>query len=96
VLGNFASLAGSWFNIGGKRAQRKDVHLILLTGFGGEEKYIDEWLRHYSPRRPDARDFALMNRVLLLRSVSGLGGAQDKFACVARQILRTSDFGFSI
>ncbi len=46
----------------------KDVDLTLLTGFGNEETYIDEWLRHYAPRRPDARDFALTRRVLLLWS----------------------------
>ena len=50
----------------------KDVDLTLLTGFGGEETYIDEWLRHYELRRPDGREFALANRVLLLRSRSGL------------------------
>ncbi len=46
----------------------KAVDLTLLTGFGGEETYIDEWLRHYEPRRPDARYFALTRRVLLLWS----------------------------
>lgn len=50
-----------------------DVDITLLTGFGGEETYIDEWLRHYRPRFPDAREFALANRVLLLWSQSGLG-----------------------
>ena len=50
----------------------QDVDLTLLTGFGGEETYIDECLRHYQSRRPDAREFALANRVLLLRSSSGL------------------------
>jgi hypothetical protein len=51
----------------------KDVDLTLMTGFGGEEIYVDELLRHYEPRRPDGRAFALANRVLLLRSGSGLG-----------------------
>ncbi len=46
----------------------KDVDLTLLTGFGDEEKYVDEWLRHYKPRRPDARELALTRRVLLLWS----------------------------
>lgn len=50
-----------------------DVDITLLTGFGGEESYIDEWLSHYRPRFPDARDFAIANRVLLLWSQSGLG-----------------------
>ena len=50
-----------------------DVDLTLLTGFGHEESYIDEWLRHYKSRRPGAREFALHNRVLLLEAKSGLG-----------------------
>jgi len=50
----------------------KDVDLTLLTGFGGEEAYVDEWLRHYQCRRPDGREFALEKRVLLLRSQSGI------------------------
>jgi predicted nucleotidyltransferase len=51
----------------------EDVDLTLLTGFGGEEAYIEEWLLHYQGRVPDARGFALMNRVLLLKSKAGLG-----------------------
>lgn len=50
-----------------------DVDLTLLTGFGDEETYIDEWLRYYEPRLPDTRQFALTNRVLLLRNRSGIG-----------------------
>ncbi len=44
----------------------KDVDLTLLTGFGNEEPFIDALLERYQPRRPDARMFALINRVLLL------------------------------
>jgi len=51
----------------------KDVDLTLLTGFGGEEAFIDFLLRHYEGRRPDAKEFALVNRVLLLRDERGLG-----------------------
>jgi hypothetical protein len=50
----------------------KDIDLTLLTGFGSEEVFIDEWLRHFRSRRSDAREFALAHRVLLLRSSSGL------------------------
>jgi hypothetical protein len=49
-----------------------DVDLTLLTGFGGEERYVDELLAAYSPRLPDARNFALKNRVLLLKSAEGI------------------------
>jgi len=55
-----------------------DMDVTLLTGFGGEEVYIDELLSHYEGRIPNARSFALQNRVLLLRSIKepgpGLGG----------------------
>jgi hypothetical protein len=50
-----------------------DVDITLLTGFGAEGTYIDEWLGHYRPRFTDAREFALANRVLLLWSKSGMG-----------------------
>lgn len=66
--------------IGGLALQRwgeprftRDVDLTLLTGFGGEEVYVDRLLSHFSPRRSDARDFALRYRVLLLLSSSGVG-----------------------
>lgn len=51
----------------------KDVDLTLLTGFGGEEPFIDVLLTHYTPRRPDAKQFAMVNRVLLLEDSRGLG-----------------------
>ncbi len=45
-----------------------DVDLTLLTGSGGKEAYIDQLLRRFQARRPDAREFALKSRVLVLRS----------------------------
>jgi len=46
----------------------RDVDLTILTGFGGEERYIDALLRRFPARRADARQFALQYRVLLLES----------------------------
>jgi hypothetical protein len=51
----------------------KDVDLTLLTGFGGEEEYVDGLLAIYPPRIEGARNFALQNRVLLLQSKDGIG-----------------------
>lgn len=51
----------------------KDVDMTLLTGFGAEEAYITEWLSRYPSRLPDMLEFALNNRVLLLKSESGIG-----------------------
>jgi len=50
-----------------------DVDISLLTGFGQEKKYIDELLIYFTPRIVDADDFARKNRVLLLKSESGVG-----------------------
>jgi hypothetical protein len=65
--------------IGGLAVQRwgeprltQDADLTLLTGFGNEEHFIDLLLGAYSPRRPDAREFALAHRVLLLNTADGI------------------------
>jgi hypothetical protein len=66
--------------IGGVAVQRwseprltKDMDLTLLTGFGEEEPFIDLLLAHYESRISDAREFALINRILLLRTPQGTG-----------------------
>ena len=51
----------------------RDLDLTVLTGFGGEVAYIDTLLSAYSPRIEGAREFALQNRVLLLKSNEGIG-----------------------
>ena len=56
----------------GEPRQTKDADLTLLTGFGDELKYINELLAAYAARRDDAREFALANRVLLLRHQRGV------------------------
>jgi hypothetical protein len=67
VIGGFA--VQHW----GEPRMTMDVDLSLLTGLGEEEDFVDEFLRHYDGRLPDARNFALQNRVLLLRHSSGVG-----------------------
>jgi len=67
VIGGFA--VQYW----GEPRMTMDVDLSLLTGFGEEEIFVDELLRHYAGRLPDAKNFALQNRVLLLRHHSGVG-----------------------
>ncbi len=64
--------------IGGVAIQRwgdprftKDIDLTLLTGFGGEEKFVDAVLQELDPRRSDAREFALRSRVLLAQTRGG-------------------------
>lgn len=65
--------------IGGVAVQRwgeprltRDVDVTVLTGFGNEARFVDELLGAYQPRIDDARDFALRNRVLLLRTAAGV------------------------
>lgn len=50
-----------------------DVDVALLTGFGTEEPFIDELMKHYEGRREDTKEFALERRVLLLRSSGDIG-----------------------
>lgn len=61
--------------IGGLALQRwgeprltHDVDLTVISGFGRESEYVDQFLSRFAPRIPDARGFALQNRVLLLLS----------------------------
>ncbi|MGH9460462.1 MAG: hypothetical protein ACRD1X_04560 [Vicinamibacteria bacterium] len=46
-----------------------DVDLTVLTGFGNEEAFIDSFLEEFPSRIPDARQFGLENRVLLIEGV---------------------------
>jgi len=83
--------------IGGLAVQRwgeprltLDVDCTLLTGFGQEERYVDELLAAFAGRVDDPREFALANRVLLLRASSGvpldiaLGAMPFEERCVDR------------
>lgn len=49
-----------------------DVDISLLTRFANEEKFIDALLAKFEPRIESAKEFALHNRVLLLKS-NGIG-----------------------
>jgi hypothetical protein len=83
--------------IGGLAVQRwgeprltRDADLTLLTGFGEEETFADTLLDQFSGRRPDARAFALTNRVLLLHASNGkdvdvsFGALHFEFAMLKR------------
>lgn len=82
----------------GEPRETVDVDLTLLTGFGGEGRFITALLESFEPRVPDALAFALENRVLLLRAPSGvgfdiaLGGLPFEEAAVAR----SSPFDFPL
>jgi hypothetical protein len=57
----------------GEPRETIDVDLTLVTGFGDEERYVRTLLDRFDGRIADAAAFALENRVLLLRSASGVG-----------------------
>jgi hypothetical protein len=89
--------------IGGIAVQRwgeprltRDVDVTLLTGVGGEEKYVDEVFRHYKSRVAGGREFALTRRVMLLEAADGteidlaLGGLPFE----ANVVERASGFEF--
>ena len=65
--------------IGGVAVQRwgeprltQDVDLTVLTDPGNEERFTDTLLEAFTPRRSDAREFALRHRVLLIRAANGV------------------------
>ncbi len=65
--------------IGGLALQRwgeprltQDVDLTVISGFGHETEYADQFLSGFTPRIPDAREFALQHRVLLLLGRAGI------------------------
>jgi hypothetical protein len=71
--------------------------MALLTGFGGEERFVDPLLAHYAARRPDARQFALQRRVLLIQDSAAipLDVSLAALPFEARVIERSSAFAFA-
>ncbi len=63
----------------------QDVDLTLLTGFGAEQPFVDALLAAFKGRRPDARDFALRYRVLLLEAGNGI--PLDVLTCSAEDLV---------
>lgn len=57
----------------GEPRTTRDVDLSLFTGFGSEAPIVDRLLERYPARIPEARQFALDNRVLLLRTGNAPG-----------------------
>lgn len=50
----------------------QDVDLTILTGFGKERSFVTTILRRFDSRIKDAVDFALANRVLLVKTDEGV------------------------
>lgn len=56
----------------GEPRTTRDVDLALLTGFGREERFVDELLAGFAGRGPNPRELALRQRVLLLTAANGV------------------------
>lgn len=69
----FCLIGGLALQRWGEPRETVDVDLTLLTGFGGEEAFIQPLLQSYEARISDPAQFALQHRVLLLRSHGGVG-----------------------
>lgn len=101
---DFLRLSASEFCfIGGVALQRwgqprftRDVDLTLLCQLGGEAGTIDRVLGRFAARIPEAKTFALKNRVLLVQTGTGvpidvaLGALPFEHHCVER----ASEFDF--
>ena len=88
----FCFIGGVALQYWGEPRLTRDVDLAIFTGFGGEEKVIDNLLSFYSSRIPQPREFALSRRILLLQDNDGipldisLGGLPFEQRCVERSI----------
>jgi hypothetical protein len=69
----FCFIGGLALQRWGEPRETVDVDLTLLTGFGGEDRFIQTLLQHFEGRIPDAAQFARERRVLLLHSNKGVG-----------------------
>lgn len=81
----------------GQPRATQDVDFSLLTGFGGEQEYVDRLLTRFLGRVSDARNFALRHRVVLARTTDGvpLDIALAGFPFEEKAIDRASEFTFA-
>lgn len=69
----FCFIGGIALQIWGEPRLTNDVDLTILTGFGSEEIYIQSLIERFIPRIENAEEFALKNRVLLLKTEDEIG-----------------------
>lgn len=69
----FCFIGGLALQRWGEPRETVDVDLTLLTGFRDESLFVATLLGAFEARIPDAETFARTNRVLLLKSSSGVG-----------------------
>ncbi len=69
----FCFIGGLALQRWGEPRETVGADLTLLTGFGGEEPFIQILLQHFEGRLPELAQFARDRRVLLLKSSTGVG-----------------------
>lgn len=69
---NFCFIGGIAVQQWGEARLTRDADLTVFTGIGDEARYVDSLLARFSSRIADAHAFAMRQRVLLLRSASGI------------------------
>lgn len=69
----FCIIGGLALQVWGESRVTMDVDITLLAGFGNEASFIDPLLETFPARIPDAKEFALRNRVILIESEGGVG-----------------------
>lgn len=81
----------------GESRATRDVDISLLTGFGNEERFIDQLLAHFPGRFEEARQFALESRVLLCQAPNGapMDISLAAFPFEERIIARASRFTYA-
>jgi len=94
----FCLIGGIALQRWGEARETVDVDLTLLTGFGAEAPFIARLTRVFRARIDDASAFALANRVLLLRTATGVGldVALGGLPFEARAIERSSTFRYPL
>ncbi|MEQ1760806.1 MAG: nucleotidyl transferase AbiEii/AbiGii toxin family protein [Vicinamibacterales bacterium] len=69
----FCFIGGMAVQRWGEPRETVDVDLTLLTGFSDVSAYVTTLLASFEPRVENVAEFARVNRVLLLRTSSGVG-----------------------
>lgn len=69
----FAIIGGLAVLRWGEPFATQDVDASLLCGFGNERPYVDELFAAFPARIEDAVQFAMINRVALIRATNGVG-----------------------
>jgi hypothetical protein len=93
----FAFIGGIAVLRWGAPRETVDADLTLMTGFGGEEPFVRILLQHFEARISDAEQFARDQRVLLLRSQSGVGldVSLGALPYEERLVQRSSNFAYA-